>query len=37
VGQHPEAPGGELDFVDNNFVDNVKSEVVANQKNSLLK
>ena len=37
VRQHPEAPGGELDLVDNNFFDNVQSEVVADQKISLLK
>ncbi|MDJ0518479.1 MAG: hypothetical protein QNJ74_20220 [Trichodesmium sp. MO_231.B1] len=29
VQQHPEAPGGELDLVEDNFVDNVNSEVVS--------
>gem|GEM_PF-6120037 len=35
--QHPEASAGELDLVDDNFFDNVQSEVVADQKISLLK
>ncbi|NES06390.1 MAG: hypothetical protein F6K22_28390 [Okeania sp. SIO2F4] len=37
VQQHPEAPGGELDLVEDNVADNVQSEVVADQEISLVK
>lgn len=37
VQEHPEAPGGELDLVEDNSVDNVNSEVVADQEISLVK
>ena len=37
VQQHPEAPGGELDLVEDNSVDNVESEEVADKEISLVK
>ncbi|NEQ40455.1 MAG: hypothetical protein F6K40_31185 [Okeania sp. SIO3I5] len=37
VQEHPEAPGGELDLVEDNSVDHVNSEVVADREISLLK
>ena len=35
--QHPEAPGGELDLVEDNCVDNLQSEVVPEKEISLVK
>ncbi|WP_426584738.1 hypothetical protein [Dapis sp. BLCC M229] len=37
VQQHPEAPGGELDLIEDNIADNANSEVVADQEISLVK
>ncbi|ABG49797.1 hypothetical protein Tery_0322 [Trichodesmium erythraeum IMS101] len=37
VQQHPEAPGGQLDLVEDNLVDNIESKVVADKEISLLK
>ncbi len=37
VQQHPEAPGGELDLVEDNVVDNIQSEVAADQEIYLVK
>ncbi|MCL2933602.1 MAG: hypothetical protein MGG11_15535 [Trichodesmium sp. MAG_R03] len=37
VQQHPEAPSRELDLIEDNFVDNVQSEVAPEKEISLVK